>query len=195
MVDDIRSRHRDALEVATSFVERVTAAHLARPTPCRDWDLRHLLDHMVGQHVGFARVVRDGEAPLSAYAPVPFSMTSWRPSVGRLVDAFAAADLETRVVEVELDSMSPLPIGFLVAAQHLDTVVHTWDVAMALGEPYVPPDDVADEMWRMAQAIPDDDRRERPGAAFAHGVWAEGSNWRRALAFLGRDGDWPSGRC
>jgi hypothetical protein len=37
----------------------------------------------------------------------------------------------------------PLPIGRLVAAQFLDTVVHTWDLASALGERYEPPGDVA----------------------------------------------------
>ncbi len=145
---------------------------------------------MVGQHLGFARVVGDGEAPADAYRPATFTKDSWGDSVRSLTEAFEAADLSARVVEVELDPVRPLPISVLLGAQWLDTVFHTWDVAAALGERYVPPIEVVEAMLQMAGAIPDDDRRDRPGAAFAHGVPTDGGAWEQALALLGRDPHW-----
>ncbi len=80
----------------------------------------------------------------------------------------------------------PLPIAVLVQAQLLDTVVHTWDVAAALGESYTPEPDVVDAVLRIAEPIPDDERREKPGAAFAHARETDGTPWERTLALLGR---------
>ena len=48
--------HRTSIAVASTYVTRITDADLARSTPCSQWNLRQLLEHMVGQHAGFAEV-------------------------------------------------------------------------------------------------------------------------------------------
>src|SRR6185312_4801598 len=159
--------HRSAIAAASTYVSRIGDEDLTRPTPCSAWKLGQLLDHMVGQHLGFATVVREGTAAAAAYHPVPFTPASWRDSVDRLVDTFAGADLSARVIEVELHPTRPLPIGVLVAAQLLDTVVHTWDVAATLGDVYEPDPQTAEAVLQIAEPIPDDDSRDQPGAAFA----------------------------
>ena len=184
------AQHRAALDVASTYVERVTDADLRRSTPCEAWDLGQLLDHMVGQHAGFATVVRTGVAGADAYGPQPFTPVSWRRSVDELLDAFAGADLATEVVEVELHPTRPLPVAVLVQAQFLDTVVHTWDVAAALGEHFDPGPEVAGAVEAIAAPIPDDVRRESPGAAFAHVVATGDTTWDRTLGLLGRDPGW-----
>jgi len=184
--------HRSAVEHASVIVARIAESDLARRTPCASWDLRQLLEHMVGQHVGFATVVRAGAADASAYAPQPFTPASWSTSVDELLAAFAAADLGAQVVQVELHPTRPLPVEVLVQAQFLDTVVHTWDVAVALGEAFSPEPDVVDAVLRIAQPIPDDERRDRPGAPFARAVPSDGSPWDRTLALLGRDPHWSA---
>jgi len=184
--------HRESLVVASTYVARLTDADLDRATPCETWDLRQLLEHMVGQHAGFAEVVRTGSAGAHAYHPLPFSTASWQTSVDNLVGAFAAADLASKVVEIELHPTQPLPIAVLVQAQLLDTVVHTWDIAAALGESYTPDPDVIDAVLRIAEPIPDDERRERPGAAFAHALAFDGTTWERTLALLGRAPGWAA---
>jgi hypothetical protein len=73
-----------------------------------------------------------------------------------------------------------------VGAQLLDTVVHTWDVGRGLGVEYVPGADLVAVVTMVAAAVPDDDRRDRPGAAFARSVPASGTDLDRALARLGR---------
>lgn len=191
---DHLAMHRHALGTASSFVERVGAADLMRPTPCAAWDLRLLLEHMLGQHLGFIEVLRAGAAPAEAYRPVPFTLEAWHASVDDLIAAFGAADLGATVVEVELHPTHPLPVAVLLAAQLLDTVVHTWDVAVALGATYAPPADVADAVLAIAAPIPDDAGRDRPGAAFAHAVPSGDGTWERALGLLGRDPRWTAAR-
>jgi uncharacterized protein (TIGR03086 family) len=190
---DQRPAHRQALEQASTYVARISPDDLGRPTPCAGWVLQQLLDHMVGQHLGFAVVVRDGAAGPEAYHPQPFTPASWQASVDVLLAAFDAADLDARVVEVELDPVRPLPVSSLVVAQWLDTVVHTWDIAATLGESFRPDDDVATAMARIATTIPDDDRRDVPGAAFGHAVDGDDSPWGTTLAALGRDAGWTPG--
>jgi uncharacterized protein (TIGR03086 family) len=185
MARDLRELHRSALDAAGDQIRRVTSQDLSRPTPCAGWTLADLLAHMVGQHLGFAAAVRDGDAPRSAYAPTPFTPEAWEQSVSALLAAFEDADLDAEAVEVEL-SPAPLPIAHILSAQLLDTVVHTWDVAQAFGTHHTPADDLVAAVARLASTIPDDGRRDQPHAAFAHALPARGSAWERALAQLGR---------
>ncbi|MEO5900725.1 MAG: TIGR03086 family metal-binding protein [Ilumatobacteraceae bacterium] len=182
--------HNDAVAVMSSYVDRVADADLGQSTPCAGWDLRQLLEHMVGQHLGFAAVVRAGAATADAYRPRPFSPATWRTSVADMVAAFAGADLDAKVVEVELDPVRPLPISVLLRAQILDTVVHTWDVAAALGEAFTPTGAGLDLVVTMTPSIPDDERRDRPHAAFAHARGGGNTPWELALSALGRDPAW-----
>ncbi|MBL8925123.1 MAG: TIGR03086 family protein [Pseudonocardia sp.] len=184
MFDDLRPAHRRALAAADALVARVGPDDLSRPTPCVGWDLGTLLAHMVGQHRGFAAAVRDGDAPAAAYAPVSWTPAAWAASAADLLAAFAAADLAAEVVEVELRT-HPLPVAFLVEAHLLDTVVHSWDVATALGEYYEPAPDLVDHVARAAARIPES-ARTRPGAPFSPSLSAGSNAWERTLALLGR---------
>ena len=186
MSGDLLRLHRVCLADATGVVERVSAADLDRPTPCAAWTLRQLLEHMVGQHLGFAKAAAD------AYRPRTFDTGVWSASVDELVRAFAGADLDAEVVEVELHPTRPLPISVLLQAQLLDTAVHTWDLAASLGERYEPDAEIVAAVARVAQPIPDDERREAPGAAFGRAVAASGSLWAETLGSLGRDPAWTA---
>lgn len=187
VVQDQRALHRHALELADGFVEHIAPADLVRCTPCADWDLGQLLAHMVGQHLGFAAAARDGTAPKSAYAPVPFTVTGWHRSADELLAAFDTADLAESVLEVELHPTKPLPMPVIIGAQLLDTAVHTWDVARSIGRTFSPDDELAHAVLKIAEPIPDDEHRGTPGAAFAHALPGIGTPWERALALLGRD--------
>lgn len=188
---DLRSLHRDALTVADSFVSRVTPADLHRPTPCAGWDLAALLAHMVGQHRGFAAAARDGNAGKTAYRPEEFTPAGWRGSVDDLTAAFAGMDPDMPVLLVELHPLQPLPTEVVVGAHLLDTAVHTWDVARSLGLSFSPDPETAAEVLRVAEPLPDDESRDRPGAAFAHAVPTDATDpWERSLALLGRNPVW-----
>ena len=169
---DLRAQHREALQAADDLIRRVTDDDLTRPTPCAAWTLADLLAHMVGQHVGFAAAARDGDAPRSAYAPVPFtpaagkprSRTCWtcsRPPTStrtpwRSSWRHAVADRQARGRTVPRHRRPHL--GRRALARRA----------------VPPPHEVAELVARIADGIPDDERRIRTG----RGVRA-GANRRR----------------
>ena len=183
---DPRPLHRLALDAACHLVQRVRTDDLRLATPCDEWTLGDLLAHMIGQHRGFARAVSDHDAPKSAYAPVPFDPPSWTASVSALLAAVDHAAMDDTAVLIEVRP-KPLPIAWIVSAQTLDTAVHTWDIAQALGEWFEPSAEIAAAVADLAATIPDGQGRERSDAAFGHARSADGSVWERTLAHLGRD--------
>jgi uncharacterized protein (TIGR03086 family) len=189
-VTDFRPLHRRAIEAASSYVAGVADEALARTTPCVGWDLGDLLAHMVGQHHGFAAAVTDGDAPAAAYAPRDVRgrlAAEWAESVDVLTAAFAAADLGRPVRLVEISADRRLPAGTAISFQLLDTVVHTWDVATALGAEFVPDPELAGSTLALARLVPQGESRLGPDAAFAPVLApARDDDWTRALALTGR---------
>lgn len=183
-MDDPRPLLLDALDLADTLVAGVTDADLARPTPCAGWDLAALLAHVVGQYHGFARALVTGDAPAAALAPVAFTAASWSRAVAELRTAVGDLDLDG-TARVEELAPSPLPVRSVLRAQLLDTVVHTWDVASALGLPFEPPRELVDEVAAIAETIPPSS--SGPGRAFAAALSPTGSTWQRTLARVGRD--------
>ena len=188
-MEDRLALHAEAMELMDAVVAQVTDGDLERPTPCAGWTVADLLAHEVGQHLGFAAAVRDGDAPESAYAPVPFTTETWRDSVGAILSAFAAADPGAPVIEREITE-TPLPLRVLVDAQLLDLLAHAWDLAKGLGHDFTPPAHLAGDFLRMAQAIPD--RAYGEGHAFSARLAPEGTDWQRGLRLLGRDPAWSA---
>jgi uncharacterized protein (TIGR03086 family) len=184
----LRSLHRTAMALADEHVRDITPGDLHHATSCTDWDLGPLLAHMIGQHNGFARAVRDGDAPRSSYAPVPFTPLAWAASVELLLNNFATAEPTTTLTAVEL-SPTPLLLQQVVGAQLLDTVAHTWDIAQARGRLFEPSGDLLDTVTMLATTIPDGARGS--GAAFAAVVPSHGDAWQRTLALLGRTATEP----
>jgi uncharacterized protein (TIGR03086 family) len=191
MTTDLRPLHRRSLDVAGTVVARVRGVDLVRPSPCLGWDLGALLAHAIGQNHGFAAAVEASEAPLDAFAPQPVAADglsgAWQASADRLVASFAAASLDDQVLLAEFSADVRFPGAAVVGFHLLDTVVHTWDIATALGEQFRPDDELVAATFQQARRVPDGPDRERPGAPFAPSVPAGSTDeWDRTLAMLGR---------
>jgi hypothetical protein len=92
------------------------------------------------------------------------------------------------VLLVEISEEMRFPVATAVGFQLLDTVVHNWDVATALGLPHRPDDELVAATLAVARRVPDGPNRRVPGAAFAPARSApEVDDWARALALVGRD--------
>jgi uncharacterized protein (TIGR03086 family) len=185
-VSELKTLYHRAVAEMQPIVLQAEPDDLNRPTSCADWDLGQLLAHMVGQHRGFAAAVTDGTAEKSAYTPIPFDQQTFAESVDGLLAAFAGAGDDDQVLLVELRPTERLPLEFVISAQLLDTVVHTWDVASALDLTFTPSPQLVAPILAMAQRIPDDDNRLEQDAAFAPALPAPEGDWGRLLALLGR---------
>lgn len=184
--------HRDATRDLDQRVAGLTAHQLVLPTPCKDWSVADLLAHHQGQNHGFALAVEQGDAPADAFDPQPWHLPRWQTASARLCAAFAdAADPDGSVV-LRVDGAERVMPARVILTMHLiDTVIHHWDLAAALGIDFSPAESAVDVTWEMLSGIPDGPPRGQPGAPFGPLVSAEGaSRWHQALAFSGRDPSW-----
>lgn len=190
-ISDLRPLHRRALALSGTVIARVRPGDLTRPTPCAGWNLGTLLGHVIGQNHGFADAIATPDAALAAFAdrpPDPGSVLElWQASADRINDAAAAAPLDRRVLLVEISRGTRFPVGTAVGFHLLDTVVHTWDIATALGEVFRPDAELVGATLTGARQVPDGPASLRPDALFAPGLPHDGTDpWRLALALLGR---------
>lgn len=191
MTSDVRLQHRRALMAAGEVLAELRPADLSRPTPCAGWDLKTLLAHMVGQNVGFARAVSTGDAEKSAYAGPTIHADdlgqAWTRSADLVLEAFDDVEPERHVRLVEINPDGTFPAAAVVGMHLLDTVIHTWDVATSLGQPYRPDNQLVDIVTAQAKLVPAGNGRTQPEAAFAPVLSTNQTDpWLTALALLGR---------
>lgn len=128
---DPLTRLRVAIDQARPIVAAARTDDYTLPTPCSDWSVEQLINHMIGALVMFRDVGVDGQADLALYAR-------------DLIDAdaagsfTAAGDAAVRAWsgEGQLDGAANLPFGefpaaFALQLPAMDMVVHGWDLATA----------------------------------------------------------------
>ncbi|WP_380277855.1 TIGR03086 family metal-binding protein [Kitasatospora purpeofusca] len=194
--------HTRSLELAATVVDAVQPEQLVLPTPCGDWSLRRLLEHTVGQHRGFAAAAGGAGPDLALWHDVPVHgdpAGAFRHSAARLTAAFAVAAPRSAPLWLpEIRDGGPFPFDRAVGFHLLDTLVHAWDVAVALGSPArlvaaVEEDPaLAGTLLAVAGAVPAGPADRAPGRAFAavRAADAAAGPFGRALALLGRDPAW-----
>jgi len=185
-----------AVRASVRVVSQASVEDLGRPTPCAGWTLAGLLAHMTAQHNGFAAAAAGNGADLVHWqtgAPVADPAGEYAAAAERVLAAFGTAGVLAREfalpqISTELRFPAAMAIGF-----HLvDYVAHGWDVARSLGLGYDLEAGVLAAALPIAQAVPDGERRRRPGAAFAPRVAAtSGDILDQIVALLGRRPGWP----
>ncbi|KJS55362.1 TIGR03086 family metal-binding protein [Streptomyces rubellomurinus] len=194
--------HARSLELAAEVVDSVRPGQLDLATPCAGWTLRRLLEHVLGQHRGFAAAARGAGPDLALFADAPVGADpagDFRRTGAELTDAFRAAAAADRPLWLpEIRDGGPFPLRQAVGFHLLDTLVHGWDVAAALGSPaglvaaVERDEELADALLAVTGAVPDTPEDRAPGRAFRPGLEPGDGVCRfdRALALLGRDPAW-----
>jgi uncharacterized protein (TIGR03086 family) len=193
---DIRELDARAVRATIDVVEGVKPTDLSRPTPCSEWTLGDLLAHMTVQHKGFAAAAAGRGADLQVWkvsAPGPDPVADYAIASELVIAAFAEPGvLERGLALPEIMPGVEFPAPQAISFHFIDYVVHGWDVARALGQPFELDDDLVQAAVPVADAVPEGDRRLRPGAAFRPGVPTPdgASPLDRILAMLGRAPAW-----
>jgi uncharacterized protein (TIGR03086 family) len=190
MHTDIRALDARAVRASIAVVTRVSEGDLRRPTPCSAWRLADLLAHMTEEHNAFAVAAGAAASPTGG-DPV----AAYRVAAEGVVAAFGADGVLEREFSVPgANTEVTFPAGTAIGFHFIDYLVHTWDVARALGVGFAPEPDLVDAALPIAAAVPDGDYRRLPGSVFAPrvAVPADVPAWDRVLAMLGRSPDWSS---
>lgn len=139
--DTQRPDLRPAAELVTAVVRGVGDDQLGGPTPCPDYTVGDLLDHLRGLAIAFTRAARKetsaGDSPPrvdAAHLP-----DGWRDEIPERVAELAAAwqdpgawTGQTAAGGLEMDGAT----AGLVALDEL--VLHGWDLAVASGQDFAP---------------------------------------------------------
>ncbi|OBA77031.1 TIGR03086 family protein [Mycobacterium sp. 1554424.7] len=117
--------YRAATDRATAVVEAVMPDQLEWPTPCSEWSVRQLIDHLVGGAEYLLAAATGSEQAVSHGA-------QYRQCVDRVLTALASPGAMERVC------VSPLgfdwTVADAVAGTFMDVLIHTWDLARATGQ-------------------------------------------------------------
>ncbi|WP_344770385.1 TIGR03086 family metal-binding protein [Aeromicrobium panaciterrae] len=158
------------LDQAVALVQSISADQLELPTPCTDWNVRDLTNHLVNSSAQMAVMAQGGQpdwASLSDHHDEPAPVL--RQAADDIVAALGSGD-------------SKAPEGMLAS----EIAVHTWDLATALGRDTNELDPALAELGHefMSKSLTPDNR----GDAFKPEQQAsEGANaYERLAAFAGR---------
>ena len=133
-MDDAVIRTRRAAEAIDPVLRSITPDQFGQATPCHDWDLRALLDHLFSVlHRWAARVERrdppDGLTPLAtAHDDVA---AAWVPARDALLAAISEPGAMDR--EIALPTGSTGSARYLVAIAPIELMLHGWDAARSIG--------------------------------------------------------------
>lgn len=177
-MDELESAEA-TLGVLDGVLLDITDQDLARQTPCREFDVAALTDHLlnsitvIGGAAGADIPSRDPDAPLrdQVLAAARPAVLAWRQ---RGVDGTVPfGDGEA-------------PAAMMARILSLEFLVHAWDYAEAVGKPVEVPDSRSEPVLEWARGIITPDGRVRAGFGDPIEVAADASGLDRLLAFTGR---------
>jgi uncharacterized protein (TIGR03086 family) len=188
MSTNLHPQLSDAAEAAARAVDGVREGQLADPTPCTEWDVRALVNHLIlwtsyslekrahGESVSEELMATD-------FAAQPDFAARYRAQLDLALEAWADPAAWNR----KLDVMgSATPASDVAALNLAEMILHGWDLAVATGQQYTVSDAAAavalDAIGANAELF-----RQYEGFAAEVPVPDGASTLDRALALSGRD--------
>ena len=177
---DVTASLDETFDHAQRVIDGVQPGHLDGATPCAEWTVRDLLEHMIGVVAGLGAAAGGREATPFVLADDPGAQ--FRDASAAARAAWSTPGVLDRVVDA---GPGPMPGPVLASINLLDTATHSWDLAAATGQATELPEVVATAAMEASQAIVTPELRagrfgpEQPAPAGA-------STTQQLVAFLGR---------
>ncbi len=178
-----------ATPVTRQLIEGLADDDWSAPTPCPDWTVLEVIEHMVSDLAQFADVgAGAGFDPLAQMSLSPAdALAAFDEAAGRMLSTWSDPAVAGRLHSMPWgDTPGATLIGFMVMEQ----LAHGWDLARATGHtPAYDPDLIAESL---AAAEANDDPSIRVPGMFGPivTVSADAPTIDRVAGFLGRDPDW-----
>jgi uncharacterized protein (TIGR03086 family) len=119
--------HQRAQATFAGVLVNVTSDQLSLPTPCDEWDVQALIEHVIA---GNQRVVMRAGGQV---APLSEDLgTAHRSSAEAAQDTFAGPEALTRTYQLPIGE---IPGTTFIELRTSDLLVHAWDLAIATGQP------------------------------------------------------------
>lgn len=162
-----------------TLMSGVTADDLDKSTPCTEFTVRGVLEHMINGAAGFAAAYR-GDDPHSF--DTSDLLPEWHRAMGELAEAITAPGALDQQIEGPFGTVDGDTFARFVA---LDGLVHGWDISRATGLAYAPSDDLVAAVDQFAhQAL--DPLRDGQTFAAATDAPADADPMTRLAAYTGR---------
>jgi len=173
-----------AFDAVAGLISNIQAGQWSAPTPCTDWTVRQVVNHLIGMNRVFAALLAGQPPPPRPPADHAEAdpAGAYRGSAAALLAAFGRPGV--------LERTYGGPLGTATGAERLqirlyDLLAHGWDLAQATGQPADLPDDLAEQSLAFARTqLTEQARPGRFGPAQIVGEQA--SAIERLVAFLGR---------
>jgi uncharacterized protein (TIGR03086 family) len=120
----------NAVHITQELVGHLSPADLARPTPCGEYDVRRLLEHVIGWQQVFAACASGHEPPLADGSPT-YTLTD--DPARDLREADLVTHLSRASATIDMPYRGETPVEHLVEELVAETVIHSWDLATGLG--------------------------------------------------------------
>ncbi len=186
-------RYKRAMQAADRVIRGITPDQYDALTPCAEWNVRQLVNHLVFGNWMFARAASgervaaegnddddDDELP---------DMVGDDPAMAFRDSADAAVAAWRRPGAVEQVCHLPfadLPGAAAMRIHFKDVVTHTWDLARATGQDEDIAPDLASEALEIARAVVNDELRELGAFGPAVDVGDDAPLHHQLVGFLGR---------
>jgi uncharacterized protein (TIGR03086 family) len=164
------------------IVGNLSDADLGRPTPCANFDVAGILEHMIGGASAFAPGFRgDGSVPNPPTDGSVFDR--WNAAMGALIESVHTDGAQDNKISSPFGEVTGAYFARYVA---LDGITHAWDLATATGQAFAPPEALVAEVDGFAHELLQPEMRD--GDTFAHPTDppADATPIERLVAFTGR---------
>ena len=181
--DPIALFERAAAQFAR-LIAGVRPAQFDDPTPCTDWRVRDLINHVVSGNLLFVSIVAGSPPPDRAADHLGGDpLGAFRGSVAALSDAFATHDVLSHTYETPIGAG---PGALLVAMRMDEMVVHGWDLAKATGQSTDLDRELVAQARALFDSVPVIPRGEGKSFGEPTSAPSDATDADRLAAFLGR---------
>lgn len=137
--------HRDALTATGRIVAAIKPDQLHASTPCDDYDVDGLLQHLIGGNFWVAPLV-DGKTieQVGNTLERAFDRDEYQASADEADAAFSSPGAMERPVAV---SYGPVPAEVYAGHRFIDVLIHGWDLAKATGQDTALDPELVEACW------------------------------------------------
>jgi uncharacterized protein (TIGR03086 family) len=166
------------LAIVQRVLAHVTEADAQTQTPCADFNVSQLLDHLAGSIAGIAKALGAEVADDAGKSPEVRIADLAQPAL----EAFYRRGLEGTIDM----GFAELPATMVASILNLEFLVHAWDFSKALGLEVSVADELTDYVEVLAQNTISEQVRASGSFAPAQEVAETASSLERLVAFTGR---------